>query len=114
MALKRLDRITVAAWAAVAACILILAWNFDPFGRRKRAEQKAADATASAEVFEDTAQAMDRIYRETVVINSRSEKAQADVQQAPGADSPIPDGVRDAWLSGLRDLRAPAEGENPR
>ena len=82
------------ALGGAAALVLILVigivlWNFDPFGRRKNAEQRAENATAQAATSEVVAKAADTHHTETIVIRERADRAIQTVDRAPGADDPI-------------------------
>jgi len=95
------------ALGGAAALVLILVigivlYNFDPFGRRKNAEQRAENATAQAATSEVVAKAADTHHTETSVIRERADRAIQTVERAPGADDPVPAAVLDALLVGLR------------
>lgn len=82
------------ALGGAAALVLILVigivlYNFDPFGRRKNAEQMAENATAQAATSEVVAKAADTHHTETIVIRERADRAIQTVDRAPGADDPI-------------------------
>ena len=64
------ERLVVGAVTVVVVLLILaaLAWNFDPFDRRKNAEQKAANATAQAKTSEVVAKAADTHHTETIVI----------------------------------------------
>lgn len=97
-------RIAIWVGGAVVALIMlaVLAWSFDPFDRRKNAEQKAANATAQATTSEVVAKAADTHHTETIVIRERADRAIQTVERAPGASDPVPAPVLAAWRIGLR------------
>lgn len=100
--------------ALAVVCLLVAAWNFDPFGRRKHAQALAQSATRQASTDQATVKALDHAETKIVVIREKSERAVDAVQAEPGAETPLPDDVRDAWLNGLRELRAsPDQPDNP-
>lgn len=72
---------------------------------------KAAENQAA--VNDVATQAVDHYHTETVVIRERADRAVQAVQQAEGADAPLPPAVRDAWLAGLSDAPA-ASPSDPR
>jgi len=98
------ERLVAGAVGLIVALLIlaVLAWNFDPFDRRKNAEQKAANATAQATTSESVAKAVDSHHTETIVIRERADRAIQTVERAPGADDPVPAPVLDAWRIGLR------------
>lgn len=106
------------ALIAVATLILVLvvAWNFDPFGRRKHAEQKAAVATQQTHVEAAKTEAVERVIRSEVIIRQQAEEAQNAVVQAQGADQPLSPAVADAvraGVDGLRNHPAPSDADRP-
>lgn len=98
------------ALIAVATLILVLvvAWNFDPFGRRKHAEQKAAVATQQTHVEAAKTEAVEKVFRSEVVIKQQQQEAIHAVQTAQGSDAPLDPAVADAVRSGLDRMRHPA------
>lgn len=63
---------------------------------------KVEAAQAQAQTSETTTKALDHYTERTVVIREKANAAVRIVQAAPGADAPIPDAVRAAWIDGLR------------
>lgn len=98
-----MTRPTLYGIAVVAALLALvwLGWHFDPFGRRKAAETRAANAEAQSQADKGTVQALDRYTHETVVIREKSARAVEEVRAAPGADDHIPPEVLAAWRKGL-------------
>lgn len=96
-------RTIAAVLGAIALLIIItiLAYNFDPFGRRKNAETKAANATAQVTSDQATIKAVDHYSHETVIVRERADRAVQSVQAAPGAGDPVPPEVLTAWRKGL-------------
>lgn len=116
------------ALGGAAALVLILVigivlYNFDPFGRRKNAEQKAENATAQAATSEVVAKATDTHHTETIVIRERADRAIQTVERAPGADDPIDLDRRATLCAALASVRnsvvcetdgdAPGNSESP-
>lgn len=93
-----------AAGIALAVILAVVIWiaNWDPFGSKKRLETRAATAEVQTKVEQATTQAVDRYTTEVRIIRERSDAAVQRVQEAPGADAPLPGAVRDAWLAGVR------------
>lgn len=85
--------------------LLVLAWNFDPFGRRERAEEKAATATVQADTNQAAATIAGQAAVETRIIHETTERIVHDVQAAPSASAPLPDDLRAALCAGLSELR---------
>lgn len=103
-------------WAlgiGLVVAIAILAWNFDPFGRRKAAEQRAVTAEAQTKVEAAATQAVDALHTQTIIIREKSDAGVQAVQQAPGADQPVPPDVLAAWRAGLGELRQRSGGSDP-
>jgi hypothetical protein len=80
-------------------------WNFDPFGRRERAEERAATATVQADTNQAAATIAGNAAVETRIIHETTERVVHDVQQAPSASAPLPDDLRAALCAGLSELR---------
>lgn len=110
------------ALGGAAALVLILVigivlYNFDPFGRRKNAEQKAENATAQAATSEVVAKAADTHHTETIVIRERADRAIQTVDRAPGADDPIDLDRRATLCAALASVRnsvvCETDGDDP-
>ena len=110
------------ALGGAAALVLILVigivlWNFDPFGRRKNAEQRAENATAQAATSEVVAKATDTHHTETIVIRERADRAIQTVDRAPGADDPIDLDRRATLCAALASVRnsvvCETDGDDP-
>jgi len=86
------------------ALILALAGGLYLRGRHDAAEKAKAAVAASQQAqrqAEVTTEALDQHSTRVVVIRERADASVRIVQQAAGADTPIPDPVRRAWLDGL-------------
>jgi hypothetical protein len=112
----KIPALSMAQWIAAAVLVAILlagvasfAWNFDPFGRRERAEEKAATATVQADTNQAAASIAGQAAVETRIIHETTERVVHDVQQAPSASAPLPDDLRAALCAGLSELRDGAE-----
>lgn len=95
---------------AVGGLIVALAlgaWGYVNFLRREAEHQKAAASAAVAQtkVADAVTQAVDRYATQTLIIREKADAADHTIQAAAGADTPLPDPVRSAWLDGLRQLR---------
>jgi hypothetical protein len=110
------------ALGGAAALVLILVigivlYNFDPFGRRKNAEQRAENATAQAATSEVVAKAADTHHTETIVIRERADRAIQTVDRAPGADDPIDLDRRATLCAALASVRnsvvCETDGDDP-
>lgn len=110
------------ALGGAAALVLILVigivlYNFDPFGRRKNAEQRAENATAQAATSEVVAKATDTHHTETIVIRERADRAIQTVDRAPGADDPIDLDRRATLCAALASVRnsvvCETDGDDP-
>lgn len=96
-----------APWFAGAAlAISLVLYGRHEAHRADAAEAALRQAQAQVVVKTATAQATDKAATQTIILQSKAEKAQDAIHKAPGADAPLSDAVRDAWLSGLRDLDA--------
>ena len=110
------SRLVVWAVGAVVAALVLaaLAYSWDPFNRRQRAEMKAANAVEQSRVTETVAKAADTFHTETIVIRQKADHAVEAVQKAPGAADLLPPDLRAALIDGLRDIQAgPADRERP-
>jgi hypothetical protein len=106
-----MTRPTMYGIAVVAALLALvwLGWHFDPFGRRKAAETRAANAEAQSRVDTASAQVLDRYHTQTIVIREKAANAERIIRQAPTAEQPLDPGLRAALcdsLAGLRDGEA--------
>lgn len=98
----------LAAWIAggvVVGLLLVLLWNFDPFGRRKRAELRADTAQVAETLATKTAQITERTFTKETIIREQGEAIVQTVEAAPGAETLIPDAVLSAWSDGIERLR---------
>jgi hypothetical protein len=106
-----------AAALLIILVIGIVLWNFDPFGRRKNAEQRAENATAQAATSEVVAKATDTHHTETIVIRERADRAIQTVDRAPGADDPIDLDRRATLCAALASVRnsvvCETDGDDP-
>lgn len=106
-----------AAALLIILVIGIVLWNFDPFGRRKNAEQRAENATAQAATSEVVAKAADTHHTETIVIRERADRAIQTVDRAPGADDPIDLDRRATLCAALASVRnsvvCETDGDDP-
>lgn len=92
----------------VAAALLAWGlWSFDPFGRRKHAEQKATVATQQVGVETAKTEAVERVIRSEVIIRQQAMEAQYVVAQAQGAEQPLSPAVADAVRAGVDGMRNP-------
>ena len=91
----------------IAALLAVAAWSFDPFGRRKRAEQTATVATQQTKVETAKTEAVERVIRSEVIIRQQAQEAQYAVVQAQGADQPLSPAVAAAVRAGVDGLRNP-------
>jgi hypothetical protein len=106
-----------AAALLIILVIGIVLYNFDPFGRRKNAEQRAENATAQAATSEVVAKAADTHHTETIVIRERADRAIQTVDRAPGADDPIDLDRRATLCAALASVRnsvvCETDGDDP-
>lgn len=102
-------RLPTAIEGVLLAVVVIAAgfflWNFDPFGRRERAEQKAATATAQAENNDQAVRQVDRYVEKTTIVREKAQEAEDAVRQAPGAETPLDPDRRDVLCGALASLR---------
>jgi hypothetical protein len=107
----------LANWRLILAGSLIAVAGFAYVSHLRHALEesrgRAETAQRQATINDATTQATDRVLRETVVIQTKTEKAAANVQQAPGADAPLDPAFRDAWLGGVLDLREGSDDQSP-
>lgn len=96
MKIPALSAIQWAAGAAALIAALVLLWNFDPFHRRERAEQKAATATVQAEVNAATAEITSDVAVKTTRIHRKAQEAKDAL-----ASSTDYDGDLAIWSDGI-------------
>lgn len=96
-------RLLLAGGAAVAVLGLAggLYWKIQHDAEAKwKARVEAAQAQAA--VNANTTQALDQYATKTIVIREKAEASVQRVQEAVGADTPIPPDVLNAWREGLK------------
>lgn len=91
--------------AVLLIALGVLTWNFDPFSRRKHAEQKAAVATEQAASQTEAVKQLDHYTNTVTVIREKQDAAVQSVQSAPGASESVPDGVLAGWRSAIDGMR---------
>ncbi|MEN9419806.1 MAG: hypothetical protein RI988_3427 [Pseudomonadota bacterium] len=71
--------------------------------QRKRAEASAAEVVETRRALD----AANAYTEKTVVIREKGNVATVRIKEAPGAETPVPDGILSAWRSGIDGLRHP-------
>ena len=102
---------TLAIAAAMLALVVIIALSgsgLNPWVSAKRANARAAVATQQAQVATTTTQVLDRVVRSEVIIRNQAQGAVEHVEQAQGAEQPLPAAVGLAVRAGVDGLRNPA------
>lgn len=92
--------------------VAVLVWalfNFDPFGRLKRAKAEAAVAVQQADNNGEAVRQVDRFHERTIVIQSKAQEAQHAIEAAPGGDEPLDPVRRDALCDALSRMRDGAQ-----
>jgi len=95
-----------------AAALMATAGGLYLRGRSDAAEKARASVEASQaaqRTAEVTTTALDQHAGRTVIIRERADAAVQIIEAAPGADSPVPPAVLDAWRSGLQHDTTPAD-----
>lgn len=100
-----LDELRWVGYLLAAIAVAVLLWNFDPFGRRRAAENHAASAEAQAATNQSVATATDHFTHDVTVIHDRTDKALSQVQQAPGSETPIDPDRRSILCAALAGVR---------
>ena len=93
------------AGAVVAALLVGLGYVGWLQQRTKALKVQAATATQQAENNAEAVRQVDRFTHTTEIIRERTDDAVQSVQAAPGASTPLPDDVRDAWAAGIDGMR---------
>ena len=76
-------------WAMAAGALVLviaLAWTFDPFGRRERAERRAAVAAALAGINSTTLGSLDRYAVRARVLDNQAREVRHAVAASPQAE----------------------------
>ena len=77
-------------WAALALVLILwLLWSFDPFGRRKAAEAKAAAAEIQSAINSVSAEVNDTRAANVARATRKAEEGRRAVQKAPDLDSAL-------------------------
>lgn len=74
-------------------------------GEAQKAKAQAELAARQANLNQTVTDLSDKAHRTELVIRSISERSIDAVQQAQGAETPVPSDVLDAWRSGIDSLR---------
>jgi hypothetical protein len=97
------------AWSAIGiALFAALIWFANPFdirGVRKAAKVQAVTATQQAAVATKTTEVLDRVVRSEVIIRNQAQGAIEHVEQAQGAETPLPPAVAASVRAGVDGLR---------
>ncbi|MEI6439008.1 MAG: hypothetical protein WCO83_02275 [Alphaproteobacteria bacterium] len=105
-------------WTGLGAVAVFFGLIFAVYyyhGAATKAERKAQDARAQAANNAETVKQVDHYNQTTTIIREKTDAGVQAIQAAPGADTPLPDGVRDSWRSsivGMRDDRPAAENHS--
>jgi hypothetical protein len=94
-------RVEVVAGLVLLAAVVVLAWNFDPFSRLKRAKAGKAVAEAQAKSIGEAVKQADAFQTKTVIIRERARRAEDAVQALPSAQTPLDPVRRAALCDGL-------------
>ena len=94
--------LAILAAVAIAIAIVILAWKLNAGAGWKA---KATTATQQAENNAEAVRQVDHYQHTQTIIRERASDAVQAVQTVPGAETPLPDGLRDAWLAGIDGVR---------
>lgn len=86
--------------ALVLAVLVVLAWNFDPFGRRRAAEERAGSAEVQADISTAAAGVAGATATQTQFINRRAEEAQDALDASTDPDDDLA-----AWSAGIDRVR---------
>lgn len=98
--------------AGLVVAVILLTWgllSFDFFGRRKAAEARATTAEQQVKVETAATQAVEQVHRVEVVTRQIAQEAIEHVQQAEGADAPLPPAVADAVRRSVDGMRQRSE-----
>jgi hypothetical protein len=82
-------------------------------GSAQRAERKAQIEHQQAANNEEAAKAVDTYHHTTTIIREKADAGVQVIQAQPGADTPLPDGVRDSWRSSIVGMRDSSAALNP-
>jgi hypothetical protein len=102
---------TFPMWVRITVSLIVLAavvfalWSFDPFGRRKRAENRAATAEQQEAIATGTGKALEKTLTKEAETRKEAEDAADEIEAAPGANEKIPPGVLDRWRRGIDGVR---------
>lgn len=100
--------------AAICVAVLVfILWNFDPFGRRKNAESRAATATQSSTQATAATQSIDRYHTETIVIRDKVDQGVQNVQALPDAPTQLSPERRAALCAAIGRVRNVADPCEP-
>lgn len=108
-------RIYTALGACAAFFVLIFAVYYLQ-GAATKAERKAQEAQAQATNNAEAVKQVDHYNQTTTIIREKADAGVQAIQAQPDASQPLPDGVRDSWVSaiiGMRDKPPAASGAHP-
>lgn len=104
MALLANWRLILAGSLLAALLLLYALWRHE-HARADKAEARTEAAERVSDLRASVLQSLNTYHAKTVIIRERADHAVKAIEQAPGADEPVPPAVRDVWLSGLASLR---------
>lgn len=95
------------AVAVVIGAVVALAWNFDPFGRRKAAEARADAATVQADISTGAAEVAGQVATRTQSIQRKAEEAHHALDASTDPDDDLA-----AWSDGIDRVRDAGAGSD--
>ena len=81
-----------------------------------QARSEAVAARAQSEINAEGTRQVEKVFRSETIIREKANGAIHEIQSAPGAETPVPPDVLDAWsrgIDGLRDGYAGGQRDNP-
>lgn len=82
-----------------------------------QARSEAVAAQAQADINAEGTRQVEKVFRSETIIREKANGAVHEIQSAPGAETPVPPDVLDAWgrgIDGVRDGYASSSAEHPK
>ena len=100
---------------AIAVGLLVLVyWLNWTANSRDRAIARADAFEAQADLNTGAAQTVEHVLRTETIVQSQAAEATHAIVTSPGAETPLPDQLRDSWRAGIDGVReSTAPGSDP-
>jgi hypothetical protein len=100
--------------AVVLALLGVVFWLSWTANSRERAIERAEAFEAQADLITGATQAVEHVLRTETIVQTQTAEATHAIVTSPGAETPLPDQLRDSWRAGIYGMReASPAGSDP-